>query len=237
MVSHGRVERFRRGLFKWMVRLTPLRLLGGRKHSLKLVALGQGDGSWTVADGLLGDSSVCYCFGIGCDASFDVALVERYACKVFSFDPTPSSIEYMGQHADWPLTFSPWGVWSSDMKMPLYRQDVADDTNLSVIDSGTSRGGKQAEVEFCSLPTIMQRLGHQNITLLKMDIEGAWFEVLGNMLLHSIVPEALCVEFDSPTSLLRVLTTIKNLRQAGLVCIHRDRDDYLFVRETALEKQ
>lgn len=234
MISHGRVERLRRGISKWLVRLTPLRLLGGHKHPIKLEALGQGDGAWTLPENCLDSASVCYCFGVGCDASFDLALEKRYACAVHSFDPTPSSIEYMSRQPDWPLVFKPWGIWSCDTKKALFHQDVTDNTNLSLINPGEARGGKQTEVELFSIKTIMQRLRHEKVTLIKMDIEGAWFEVLQDIAGNKLLPDVLCVEFDSPTSLLKVLKIIRLLRKAGLVCVHRKRDDYLFVAEKSL---
>jgi len=234
MIAKGRIERLRRGVSKWLVRVTPFRLLGGYKHPLKLELLGQGDGAWTIPTNVLGPTSICYCFGVGCDASFDVVLSKRYTCPVYSFDPTPSSIEYMSQHLDWPLVFKPWGIWSCDTTMALFHQDVSDVTNLSLINPGDFRGGKRADVELYSLKTIMQRLGHKKVALIKMDIEGAWFEVLQNMTESSIVPDVLCVEFDSPTSFLKVVKTIRLLRKAKLICIHRQRDDYMFVKEKFL---
>lgn len=232
MITHGRIERIRRGVSKWFVRLVPLRLLGGRPLDIKLDRLGHGDGAWTIPQKALNPGAVCYCFGVGCDASFDLALAARHAIKVHSFDPTPSSIEYMGQHTEWPIKFHPWGVWRQDSVRTLYRQDSNDETNLSLLNPGSYRGGKQGEVELYSLNTIIQRLGHEYISLIKMDIEGAWYEVLKNMIENNIIPDVLCVEFDSPTSLLKVYGTIRRLRSSGLKCIHRHRDDYLFVKNT-----
>jgi hypothetical protein len=54
------------------------------------------------------------------------------------------------------------------------------------------------------------------------------------MVAYAIVPDVLCVEFDSPTSLVKVVKTIKRLSKAGLTCIHRQKDDYLFVKKTKI---
>ena len=105
MITHGRIERIRRGLSKWLVRLVPLKLLGGRKSSLALERLGNGDGAWTVPKKDLTPGAVCYCIGIGCNASFDLALADRSSTQVHSFDPTPSSIEYMNRNPEWPINF------------------------------------------------------------------------------------------------------------------------------------
>ncbi len=233
-MTHGRIERVRRGISKWLVRAVPLRCLGGRKLPIGLHKLGEGDGAWTVPNAILKRDDICYCFGIGCDASFDLALAEKFSVQVHSFDPTPSSIEYMNCLLKCPVAFHPWGLWNQDTIGSLFHQAVSDDTNLSLINPGNYRGGIQADVQLFRLKTIMQRLGHEKIALIKMDIEGAWYEVIKDMMENGLIPEVLCVEFDSPTSLPKVITTVWRLRKAGLCCIHRHRDDYLFVNQAWL---
>lgn len=51
------------------------------------------------------------------------------------------------------------------------------------------------EVEFKSLKSIMKQLGHRHIDILKMDIEGAEFQVIKNILSDGIQFYELCVEF------------------------------------------
>jgi hypothetical protein len=51
------------------------------------------------------------------------------------------------------------------------------------------------EVPVSRLPTILGSLGHEKIHLLKMDIEGAEYEVLANMLASGIQVDQLLIEF------------------------------------------
>ncbi len=51
-------------------------------------------GSYRVpADGLDADS-VVYSVGVGEDIRFDLALIARFGCTVYSMDPVPRSAEY-----------------------------------------------------------------------------------------------------------------------------------------------
>ena len=51
-------------------------------------------------------------------------------------------------------------------------------------------------IEVDSLKNIMQKLNHNYIDLLKLDIEGAEINVLNQMLNDNIFPKYLCIEFD-----------------------------------------
>ncbi len=52
-------------------------------------------GGWNVVTASINVDSIVYSFGIGEDASFDAALVEKYGLTVHAFDPTPKSIEWV----------------------------------------------------------------------------------------------------------------------------------------------
>src|SRR5690606_25746429 len=51
--------------------------------------LGTRYGGWYVPSDLLNAQSICYCIGAGEDISFDIELINRFDCHVYTFDPTP----------------------------------------------------------------------------------------------------------------------------------------------------
>ena len=51
-------------------------------------------------------------------------------------------------------------------------------------------------VEVDTIKNIMDKNGHSNIDLLKLDIEGAEINALNQMLDDNIFPSYICVEFD-----------------------------------------
>jgi len=201
---------------------------------LKLERLGSDYGGWTVPVDLLNERSVCYCVGVGIDASFDFALADQFKCKVFSFDPTPKAIAYMEseQYDRDRLKFIPIGVWNEDTQLRFYSPANPQETSHSVFDlHGT---GKHFTAECRKLSTIMHDLGHNHIDLLKLDIEGAWRNVIKNIAEERINISILCVELDSPTSLARVLQVVRMLGGIGFVLVHFEKDNYLFVKKALL---
>ena len=84
------------------------------------------------------------------------------------------------------------------------------------------------------LSSIMHEQGHDHIDLLKLDIEGAWRGVIRNIVQERIDISILCAEFDSPVKLTWVLSTIRALERIGLVLVHYERDNYLFVQKRLL---
>ncbi len=226
--------RIRRKCDKMIVHaLLPFRvkLPAGR---LKLQRLGTDYGGWTVPVELLNEDSICYCVGVGTDASFDFALVDQFRCNVFSFDPTPESIDYMEKvkYDHSKLRFLPIGVWSEDTELRFYAPAKEEEALYSVFDlHGT---GKYFTAECRKLSTIMQDLNHDHIDLLKLDIEGAWRKVIQNIVDEHISITVLCVELDSPTSLTRVLWVIRVLEDMGFVFAHFEKDNYMFVQKALL---
>lgn len=79
--------------------------------------LGSEYGAHCVCTRGLGNLSVVYSFGVGTDASFDLALIERFGVELHAFDPTPRSIEWVQQQT-WPegFVFHPVGIANYDGK-------------------------------------------------------------------------------------------------------------------------
>lgn len=83
----------------------------------------------------------------------------------------------------------------------------------------------------------MNELGHKKMDLLKLDIEGAEYEVIASIAQDNIDIKLICVEFDElhsyydNTYLKRVKNTIKILLNHNYVIIAKDGDAYTFLRK------
>src|SRR5690242_13840895 len=103
--------RLRRGINKALVhKLLPY--VAKTSSISPLERLGSYYGGWYVPTGIIRPDWICYCVGVGIDATFDLALVDRFGCHVVSLDPTPKAIEYMRKlnYDRSRLDFRPVGV-------------------------------------------------------------------------------------------------------------------------------
>ncbi len=73
--------------------------LSGQRPAVQVstprLVLGNRYGAHTVCPSGLNASSVVYSVGVGEDASFDVALIERFGLEVHAFDPTERSLSWV----------------------------------------------------------------------------------------------------------------------------------------------
>jgi FkbM family methyltransferase len=195
--------------------------------------IGSRYGGYVVPRGVLGRDSIVYSAGVGEDASFDAGVVDRYGCVVHLFDPTPRSIVYFNHcHAgNKKLQFHTYGLWNADAEMwfwrPANREHVSHSIhNLQGTDDYFTGDVKRVE-------TIMRELGHTRIDLLKLDIEGAEYEVLDDMMNDSgVFPQVICVEFHRrKESAMKTDWTVQMITGHGYVVVSRDGQEMTFVRK------
>lgn len=157
------------------------------------------EGGWRYHPDALDRDSVVYSLGIGKDTDFDQALMRRFGLQVHAFDPTPSTAEWLLEHPQGPaFHFHPWAVTATDGTLTLYPRLRKDGSKSSVMYTMVADGGAQAdaiEVPAFSLASIAATLGHDRLDLLKMDIEGAEYDVLDTLPDLAVQPRQLLVEF------------------------------------------
>lgn len=197
--------------------LAPFRNLGPRHRILRAFMsrmLPEQDGpqpemlgNYAAFPDRLKSNAVVYSFGVGGDLRFDLALADTSNCTVHLFDPTPRSIRFMAAYKNHPhFIFYPWGVWTSDgparffsplTLFPGANGEVVQDYRSGSI---TNIGGAQDwfEADCLTLQTIMRRLGHSSIDLLKLDIEGAALDVMEHLLTTPVRPAQIIAEFEAP---------------------------------------
>ena len=180
------------------------------------------DGGWWFHPDALGAHSIVYSLGVGEDIDFDLALTRRFGCEVHAFDPTPSTIDWIARQALPPrLHFHPWAVTARDGRLTLYprvRRDGTRDSIMYTVVPGEGAPGEGVDVPAMSLGTIARELGHTRLDLLKMDIEGAEYEVLDNLIESAVKPIQLLVEFHHRFPGIgpeRTADTVERLRGIG----------------------
>jgi FkbM family methyltransferase len=195
-------------------------------------------GGWVALD-LLDATSIVYSFGIGCDISFDRALIETTGCAVVGFDPTPRSAEWMAVQSDLPpkFTFHQFGLAEISGKRTLFLPENPDYVSGSIT-KDLHGGGVQCD--FLAFADILKNLNHHSIDLIKLDIEGTEYPVLESWLKSGAVPPCaqLWVEFHprlAETSTRETAVFVRSLETIGLVPAKRaflqDPNHYLLVNK------
>lgn len=190
----------KRRLRPWRRRL---RILLGRDllirpdHRCEREVHGAEGAAWCIHPGGLEPGSVVYSFGIGKDVSFDLALIERFGLRVHAFDPTPASLDWLRGEALPPgFVVHEYGLAARDGTATFYPPERADHVSHTLL-AGTYTAGERdaVAVPVRRLAGIMAELGHARVDLLKMDIEGAEYAVLEDILAAELPIGQLLVEY------------------------------------------
>ena len=143
----------------------------------------------------LNTESIVYSFGIGEDITFDRHLIEKTGAKVFAFDPTPKSIQWLsGQNLPQGFKAMPIGISSETGTMKFHLPKNANHVSGSLESMTYVDDSNTVEVEVKTLSDIMKDLGHQRIDLLKLDIEGSEYAVMDQILDQNIDITQIVVE-------------------------------------------
>ncbi len=162
--------------------------------------LGTAYGGCHVPGALLGPESACLCFGAGEDISFEEQVADTFGSRVHIFDPTPRAISYCtrriaGRRGGGQITFHPVGVWSANGTLRFYAPANPEHVSHSILNM--NRGpGEFFEAECFTPRTLMKRLEIDRVDLVKLNIEGAEYEVVRALLSEGVRPVVLCVTYD-----------------------------------------
>ena len=231
-------------------------------ESKKLLRLGTVYGGWIIpADAGLTSDSICYSVGAGEDISFDCALVERFHCQVRIIDPTPRAVQHFnnlekavkaGQqfpvnnsNEDYyrvtaedfgRLRFVPVGLADRDTELKFYLPKNPAHVSCSTVN--LQKTEEYFVAQCVRLSSLMRQLGDTSIDLLKMDIEGAEYAVIRDIVATKLLPRLLLIEFDEVHTPMdgdartRIKQHIEMLEQAGMRCIAIDGNTACFIRSS-----
>ena len=185
-------------------------------------------GGWNLPGELIRPDWLVYDFGVGEDISFDIALLENHRCAIHAFDPTPKAIAFVENVSLPGFHFHSVGVWNEDTTIKFWKPRSAGDDSYSGLNLHSTSEFTEGEVK--TIRSLARDLGHEQIDLIKMDIEGAEQLVIPNLIADGVRPTLLCVEYDQSyevVSLLSLRTLIKSFRlhravlKAGYLLINK----------------
>ena len=245
------IRQLRRKFLKWTERKLNIPI----EKEVPTERIGTPYGGWIIPAGSIGPDSVCYLVGAGEDVSFDLGLADRCGCPVHIFDPTPRAVAHVedllqnlrnglrtacatspgGFYPEYPPTIAerlhlhPLGIWNEDTTLRFFAPQNEAHVSHSLVNLQQSE--RYIEVPVRRLSGMMAELGHHKIDLLKLDIEGAEYQVIRSLLDDGLVIGALCIEFDESAAnhldtkyLQRIEESLQALLDAGYRVIAKEPD-------------
>jgi FkbM family methyltransferase len=218
-----------------------------------VVRLGSVYGGWSFEPSSDLHGSTIISAGFGEDATFDVEFASMFGAKVIIVDPTPRAIEHfrrmslrLGQKSlqeyrkdgNQPVEaydlskvssenfiLEKSAIWKEKGVLKFFAPPDPSHVSYSIVNLQNEfvRTGNHIEVPANTISDILALHSISNVPLMKMDIEGAEFEVIQHMLSTGFRPRQILVEFDemhfpSAGAKRRVEQTDAVLRNYGYTC-------------------
>jgi len=212
-----------------------------REVDVNHVRLGSEYGGWWVVPGLLRPESVVYSFGVGDDVSWDLAMIERFGVSVHAFDPTPRCVRWIEkQRLPDRFRFHALGIADFDGEAQFAMHSADPEWNAYNLTKGGADAAGAHEIVRCQvkrLDTIMRELGHAQVDVLKMDVEGAEYGVLRDLVAGPLRPAQLLIEYHyfegGPGRVQETADSIRALRGVGYRLFARSPvgHEFAFVRQ------
>ncbi|MEO8764196.1 MAG: FkbM family methyltransferase [Ginsengibacter sp.] len=230
------------------------------KRAGKLKKLGSSYGGWMVPVDYLSKDSICYMAGAGEDISFDCEVAKRFHCQVAIFDPTPRSKTHfdlvvkasqsmailpvnnnpkelydLDKESFTSITFYEIGLWKNTEYLKFFSPKNTSHISHSIGNLQNTSAFFMAPVK--RLSKIMSENDHNKLDLLKLDIEGAEFEVIDSILEDKVDVKILCIEFHliEKEGLQKIQLAINKLEENNFVVIAREGFDFTLINKSYLK--
>lgn len=207
--------------------------------------LGTKYGGWWVDTRLLAGTRAPLLIdcGLGEDISFPTAFLNRFGGQVLGVEPNPQSLAYVEQHCPAGMTVWRNAFWhraeTLTFHLPRPKKALpkgADGVSGSLVSTHEYvDGGDTFAVATVTLETLLASLGRSECDVLKMDVEGAEYDILDHLCATGQLRCArqLLIEFhhrvthhgDSATAV-----AAEKIRTQGFVLIHVESRNYIFRR-------
>ncbi len=155
--------------------------------------------SWMYIPSLLRKDSLVYSLGVGDLIDFDLDLIRDHGLTVHAFDPTPFAEAWVErQTLPGNFVFHPWAAAGEDGTLRLFRRVNTRGRRSSVMwtaDSDAGDADDYIDAPAYTIRSMMNKLGHDRVDLLKMDVEGAEYEILDGLDVGGRLPKQLLVEY------------------------------------------
>ena len=225
----GRVIRFAVRTFKSLTRL----------HRLKKLGIHRIPPNFLFFPDLITPNATVIDVGCSYEAEFSVAMIERYGAKAVAVDPTLKHRPALARLADrYPHRFQhvPFAIAAHNTTMMFYESSTNESGSIlpdhvnAIRDQLTSH-----EVKTLTPIALLDHLGLDSADILKLDIEGAEYELLQSIRADDLAPfRQLFIEFHHHAvqrySQVDTRVLVDMVCGFGYKTYSLDDHNYLFVR-------
>ena len=183
------------------------------QNKVGLIKLGSNYGSWVIPKNFLSKKSTCYLVGAGENISFDCEIAKRYKSKVYIIDPTKRAKEHfeslkecvlkrkdedrgcgIDESSLGRLEYLSYGIAGETGIRKFFEPNNPEYVSYSIVNLQNTK--KYFKARCYKTSDLMKNLGHKKIDLLKLDVEGAEYEVIESIIKDSVAIDVICVEYD-----------------------------------------
>jgi len=206
--------------YKYQLRLFralfPIRIAEQHRVNLPFEKIGSDYGFVAVPQGFLRFDSVVYSVGAGEDVHSDVEMARQFGCTVHIIDPTPKAIQHferlqssaqtgepMQSETGQPyratpqimekLVYHAYALWNKEEVLQFFEPVNAEHVSHSITNIQSS--GSYIKVQARTLDSLMTEWRHAKVDYLKLDIEGAEYQVVDYLAQHKIPVTILYLEY------------------------------------------
>jgi hypothetical protein len=178
--------------------------LGGEKYGAgaegQLHLDSASEGGWGVCDDQFGHTRevgrrgpcIVYSMGVNDDWSFDKAASDEHGCMTHGFDPSPAGLASQTAYTQGSVLrqYHTWGVGPEDKEYGIGQVPFRW-PGIGYLSLKNDRPWTLKTVS-----STMATLDHKAITVLKMDVEGAEWFVIEDLVKHKIIENGKVEQFD-----------------------------------------
>ena len=205
--------------------------------------LGTRYGGWWLFAPAIGREPLLVDCGLGKDVSFPAAFLRRFGGHAIGIDPNPAALEYSRAHCPDGMEVRDAAFWTdagSELRFHLPRPPEqlpkgADGVSGSLLASHNYAGDTVLSVRTTSLGEVLASARRTECDVLKLDIEGAEYEVLDALCESGEVRRVgqLLVEFHhhcTERSLACTRERIARVQASGFTLRHTEDRNCMFLR-------
>jgi FkbM family methyltransferase len=206
-------------------------------HKVPLEFHGNDYCGWGLPVGFVNAKSVIADVGVGEDISFSTSLISRFGCTVHGFDPTPRAKAHVQSVNEPKFKLHEFGLSDRTHNAEFHLPSNEAHVSGSLI-SAEHLKGETLQVKLIDVAEMFRVLDTDRIDILKIDIEGSEYDVIGSEAFASHADRigAVCLEFHHRWPEIgpqRTLDAVKTLNAHGFKCAWASKatnEEFTFVR-------